>query len=182
LLKRIVLPSALVTIVVLVSGLWWQQVEKTRVLQEQLQRERVAETKRAEVAALEAKRRQDLLIAEAEARRVEEEERLRTAQEQRAAELKTEQYVAGKSFVPPVKTQAELREERQRRYQENQRRMAAKFEEGLRRAESDRDSAAARAEIARQNRFLEQQRIEEEQAAQRRARAAMEAERRAQGR
>jgi hypothetical protein len=60
--------------------------------------------------------------------------------------------------------------------------MAAQFEEGLRRAESDRDSAAARAEIARQNRFLEQQRIEEEQAAQRRARAAMEAERRAQGR
>lgn len=181
LLKRIALPSALVTIVVLVSGLWWQQVEKTRVLQEQIQRERIAETKRAAAAAQEEKRRQDLLVAEAEGRRVEEEERLRVAQEQRAAELKTEQYVAGKSFVPTVKTQAELREERQQRYQENQRKMAAQFEEGLRRSESDRDSAAARAEIARQNRFLEQQRFEEEQAAQRRARAAMEAERRALG-
>jgi hypothetical protein len=178
LLKRIALPSALVTIVVLVSGLWWQQIEKTRVLQEQLQRERIAEAKRAEAAAQEARRRQDLLVAEAEARRIEEEERLRNAQERRAVELKTEQYVTGKSFVPTAKTQAEIREERQQRYQENQRRMAGEFEEGVRRAESERNSAAARAEIARQNRFLEQQRIEEEQAAQRRARAAMEAERR----
>jgi hypothetical protein len=178
LLRRMALPGVLVMIIVLGGGLWWQQAEKARMLQEQMQREFVAETKRAEAAAAEARRRQDILIAEAEARRVEEEERLRNAQAQRAAELKTEQYVAGKSFVPTVKTPAELREERQQRFQENQRRMAGEFEEGLRRAESERNSAAARAEIARQNRFLEQQRFEEDQAAQRRARAAMEAERR----
>ncbi|MFN6168525.1 MAG: hypothetical protein ACK5YU_12490 [Burkholderiales bacterium] len=177
-LKGIALPGALATIVALVGGLWWQQIEKTRVLQAQIQLERAAEAKRVEEAAQEAKRRQDLLVAEAEARRVEEEERLRVAQEQRAAELKTEQYVPGKAFVPTLKTQAEIREERQQRYQESQRRMASEFEEGMRRAETERNSAAALAEIARQNRYLEQQRIEEERAAARRARAAAEAERR----
>ena len=166
------------TIVALVGGLWWQQIEKTRVLQAQIQLDRAAEAKRVEEAAQEAKRRQDLLVAEAEARRVEEKERLRVAQEQRAAELKTEQYVPGKAFVPTLKTQAEIREERQQRYQESQRRMASEFEEGMRRAETERNSAAALAEIARQNRYIEQQRIEEDRAAARRARAAAEAERR----
>jgi hypothetical protein len=180
-LKGVMVSLVLLAVLALAGGAYWQQIEQKRLLQEQLERERIAEIQRAEARAAEDQRRKEMLIAEAEARRVEEEERLRIAQEQRAAELKTEQYVAGKAFVPTVKTQAELRDERQARQQDFEKRFLNALEERQKRVETERNSAAARAEIARQNRFLEQQRIEEDQAAQRRARAAMEAERRALG-
>ena len=102
-LVRTAVPGTVVTIVALVGGLWWQQIEKRRVLLVQIQLERAAEAKRVEQAAQEAKRRQDMLVAEAEARRVEEQARLRFAQEPRAAALKTEQYVAGKTFVTTLR-------------------------------------------------------------------------------
>jgi hypothetical protein len=99
---RTALPGTVVTIVALLGGLWWQQIEKRRVLLVQIQLERAAEAKRVEQAAQEAKRRQDMLVAEAEARWVEEQARLRFAQELRAAALKTEQDVAGSNGISKV--------------------------------------------------------------------------------
>jgi hypothetical protein len=182
LLKRAIIPIVLLAIVVLAAGAYWQQVEQKRLWQEQEARERVVEAQRAEARAAEAKRRQEMLVAEAEARRVEEEERLRLAREQRETELKNEKYVAGKAFVPIVKSPAEIREEQQQRYLELQQRVIREREERLRRSETERDSAVARAEIARQKRYLDQQRYEEDQAAQRRAEVARTAERPPQGR
>ncbi len=177
LLKRAMVPFVLLAIVGLAGAAYWQQLEQKRIYQEQEARERILEAQRAETRAIEAKRRQEMLIAEAETRRAEEEERLRVAREQREQELKSEQYVAGKAFVPTVKTQTELREERQKRYQDYQQRYMSEWEERLRRAETDREAAAARAELNRQKNFLEQQRYEEDMAARQRAEAARRAER-----
>jgi curved DNA-binding protein CbpA len=176
-LKRAIVPLVLLGIVGLAGAAYWQQMEQKRIYQEQEARERALEAQRAEMRAAEAKRRQEMLLAEAETRRAEEEERLRIAREQREQELKTEQYVAGKAFVPTVKTAADLREERQKRYQDYQQRVLSEWEERLRRAESEREAAAARAELNRQKNFLEQQRYEEDMAARQRAEAARRAER-----
>lgn len=180
--KRALVPLALVAIVVLAGGAYWQQLEQKRLWQEQDARERVVEAQRAEARAAEAKRRQEMLAAEAETRRLEEDERLRLAREQREADVKSEKYVPGKAFVPTGKTPTEIRDEQMQRYQELQQRVLKEREERMRRSETERDSAVARAEVARQQRYMEQQRYEEELAAARRARAAVEAERRALGR
>jgi hypothetical protein len=140
-LVRTALPGTVVTIVVLVGGLWWQQIEKRRVLLVQIQLERAAEAKRVEQAAQEAKRRQDMLVAEAEARRVEEQARLRFAQEPRAAARSCAQDRAiccGQNVCDDAQTQAEIREQRQQRYQQSQRRMASEFAVGMRRVEIER--------------------------------------------
>ena len=155
---------------------YWQQQETKRQLLELQERERVAEEARAVERAAAAKRREDILVAEAAVRREEEVERLRVAREQREAEMKNEQYVAGKAYVPNVKSQAEIREERRQLTQEYRETLVRNWDERLRRIESDRELSKAQAAVDRQKLFLERQRYEEDLAARQREFASKRAE------
>jgi len=165
---------ALVLVVATAVSAWvfyQQRVERQRLLQEQEQLERVLEEKRAAEREAERKRTAEIFKNETETRQREEEERLRLAREQREEEMKNEKYVAGKPYVPPVKTSAELRDDYLRLQKEVKLKNPADSEERQRRMQSESETAAARAEVERQKRYLEQQQREEDEAAARRARS-----------
>ena len=175
-IKRWIGPVVLVASVAAAGGLYWQQQEAKRQLFEQQERDRVAEDARAKARAVAAERRKELLEAEALVRQQEEEERLRVAREQRAEQMKGEQYVAGKAYVPYVKSQAELREDRQKQIQDYRDNQAREYDERRKRYESERELNSARSAVDRQKQFLERQRYEEELAARQRELAAKRAE------
>lgn len=175
-LKRFIIPAMLVALVAAAGGLYWQQQETKRQLLVQQERERVAEEARAKEQAAAAERRKDLLAAEALVRQQEEEERLRVAREQREEQMKGEQYVGGKAYVPQVKSQAERREERQRQIQDYRDDLVRSYDERRKSLESARELNNARSAVDRQKQFIEQQRYEEDLAARQREIAAKRAE------
>jgi hypothetical protein len=176
-LRRFGIPVVMIALAAGGGMFYMNQQEKKQLLILEQERERAAEIKRAEVRAAEAKRLEELTLLEAETRRKAEEERLQQAQAQRETEMKAEQYVAGKTFVPRVKTQAELREESNQRFTDWVEKRGRDIE--ARQAQNEEESrlAAARAEVARQQRFIDNSRREEDQAARRRANASKVAER-----
>ena len=176
LVKRLLIGAILLATAGGAGAYYWQQQETKRQLLELQERERVAEEARAVERAAAAKRREDILVAEAAVRREEEVERLRVAREQREAEMKNEQYVAGKAYVPNVKSQAEIREERRQLTQEYRETLVRNWDERLRRIESDRELSKAQAAVDRQKLFLERQRYEEDLAARQREFASKRAE------
>ena len=175
-LKRLIIPVVLVAVVAVAAGLSWQHQENKRLWQEQQERERVAEEARARERAAAAERRKELLVAEAGTRQQEEDERLRVAREQREEQMKGEQYVAGRAYVPQVKSQAELRDERQKQMQDYRDNLARADDERRKSLESARELSNARAAVDRQKKFLEQQKYEEEIAARQRELGAKRAE------
>jgi len=175
-LKRLIIPVALVAAVAVAGGLSWQHQENKRQLLEQQQRERIAEEVRAKEQAAAAERRKELLATEALARQQEEDERLRVAREQREEQMKGEQYVAGKAYVPQVKSQTELREERQKHIQDYRDNVLRDYDERRKRYESERELNNARSAVDRQKEYLNRQRYEEDLAARQRELAAKRAE------
>jgi hypothetical protein len=159
---------------------YWQVEENKRIEREQIELERIAAEKRAARLAEEERLRKEAAAREIEERRLAEEERLRQAQLAREEEMKGEKYVAGQTFVPRIKTNAELREEREARAREFEQKYRAAIDNRIDQIKSERETARAQAEVQRQQRFLDQNKREEELAAQQRARAALNAERREQ--
>ena len=157
---------------------YWQFEEKKRIEREQIELDRIAAEQRAARLAQEEELRKAAALREIEERRLAEEERLRQAQLAREEEMKAEKYVARQPFVPRVKTNAELREERAERSREFEQQFRTALENRVEQIRSERDVAGAKAEVQRQQRFIDQSQREEDLAAQQRARAAMNAERR----
>lgn len=172
-LKKLLITGVVVALAGGGAYAWWQAEEQKRIQRENDELERIATEKRAARLAEEEKKRKEAAAAEIENRRLEEEERIKLAQEQREAEMKGEKYVAGQAFVPRIKTNAELREEREARSREFEQKFKAALENRIEQIQSDREAARARAEVQRQQRFVDQSQREEEIAAQQRARAAL---------
>jgi curved DNA-binding protein CbpA len=168
LMGRLAVPIIAVLLLALGGGYYYYQQEQKRIIAEEQERERIAEEKRAAERAAEAKRREAAAVAEAEARRVAEEQRLRDAAAAREVEMQSQQFVAGKP-LPRPKTAEELREERLSQFGKVIERRMDQIEEDRRRFQSQE-------ELRRQQRFLEQRQREEDQAVRDRANAARNAE------
>ncbi len=175
-IRPLVIPLLLLAAVTIAGGSYWQQQENKRQFLEQQERERIAEESRAKERAAAAERRKEMLAAEAISRQQEEEDRLRVAREQREVDMKKDQYVAGKAYVPYVKSPTEVYEERRQGQQDYRDRVLREREERLKRIEADRELSSAQASVERQKQFLERQRYEEDLAARQRELAAKRAE------
>jgi hypothetical protein len=166
--KRFLLPAILIVVASVIALQLWRNHQIGVELRAQAEQDRIAAEQRA--AALEADRIKRAADAqkEIEARRAEDENRARLAEQNRANEASTQSFVVDPEFV---KRQAAERAE--------QARVQAELEERRRRimgvAAPSEAQIRNRQELDRQARFLEQMRVEEEQARMKRAEAARKA-------
>jgi fused signal recognition particle receptor len=151
---------------------WWQHAEQKRIQQEIALRERLEAERLAAKRAEEQRLREEQIARDREERRIAEEERLALTRSQREAEVRADKFVGAEPFVPRTKTRAELRDERTQRAQDTQDRVLTLIERRAEEARADREMERARAEVRRQQQYLDRQKYEEDLAAQQRARAA----------